>query len=294
MSGNQPTSAGKVTVSVLGARGMLGSDVVPCLRAAGYRVTESDLPECDITRREHVEAAIDGSDVVINCAAYTDVDGAERDPETAWAVNAAGPKILAGAAAEIDAYLVHISTDFVFDGTLARPYAPDDRPHPINVYGRTKLAGESGVLSTWPRSSVIRVQWTYGHAGRHFVSKFLARALACDELMMVDDQVGSPTWTRDVACALRALVVHQPAGIFHFAADGYATRFEVAEEILAACGLEHKTLQPCRTSDFDAPADRPLNSRFDCSDIDRLLDSPRPHWRMSLGEFLAREQGTVP
>jgi dTDP-4-dehydrorhamnose reductase len=287
----RPVQNNPQTVTVLGARGMLGSDLVPVLEQQGYRVRGFDLPECDITRPRDLEQALEHADIVINAAAYTNVDAAEKNKATAMAVNAEAPGQLGKLAAAAGIRVVHISTDFVFDGQLDRPYREDDPPNPLGVYGASKLEGERRLLSSGCAGLVVRIQWTYGRAGNHFISKFLERARGQDELKMVADQTGSPTWTRDVATALTTLLPQAPVGLLHFAARGYATRFEIAREILALHGLKNKELRPCRTADFPAAAARPLNSRFDCTRIDALLPAPRPHWRDSLRTFLDAAAG---
>ena len=282
------------TVVVLGARGMLGSDLVPALEQSGRQIRAFDLPECDITRAADLERALEQADLVINAAAWTDVDGAEKNPEAAYAVNAEAPGRLGELAARMGAYVIHISTDFVFDGRLDRPYREDDPPNPLGVYGATKFEGERRLLASGCAGLVLRIQWTYGRFGKHFISKFLERVRSGVPLMMVADQIGSPTWTRDVSAAIAALLPRRPTGLLHYAAGGYATRFEIAREILELRDLGDKPLQPCRTADFPAAAARPLNSRFDCTRVDALLPDPRPHWRDSLRKYLASEADFEP
>jgi len=272
-------------IAVPGGRGMLGTDVVAALSAAGFQPVPLDLPEFDLCRTADVERAVRGADAVVNCAAYTNVDGAESHPATAEAVNATAVGRLGEIAARHGRFVLHVSTDFVFDGTLDRPYTEADATNPVNVYGATKLAGEQALAASGCRSVIVRVQWTYGAAGNSFVSKLLSRARAGAELNVVADQVGSPTWTRDVAAALLALAERSVTGLYHYAAAGYATRFEVAAQILQECGLDCR-LAPCRTSDFPAAAARPLNSRFDCHRIDVVLGASRPDWRQALQAFL--------
>jgi len=266
---------------------MLGTDLCTALRGSGWQVTALDLPEFDITCADHLESALDGVGAVVNCAAYTNVDGAETQRVLAEAVNGCAPGVLGRLAAARGVYVLHVGTDFVFDGELERPYREYDEPHPLSVYGATKLAGEQAVLSSGCSSAVVRVEWTYGRAGANFVSKFLARATATDDLVVVADQVGTPTWTRDVAAVLCRFVDRRIEGLYHYAAAGYATRYEVAEAILALRGLGGKRLRQARTADVPAAARRPLNSRFDCTRIDALGLPPRPPWRAALKEFLA-------
>jgi len=275
-------------IAVLGGRGMLGTALAERLRSSGSEVAAHDLPEFDITDLSQLKSAVSNASAVVNCAAYTNVDGAEAEPDAAEAVNARAVSDLGRIAQQTDCYVLHISTDFVFDGKLERPYAEDDEPKPLSTYGRTKLAGERAVQASGCRCAVVRVQWTYGRGGRNFVTKLLERAASGTELRMVTDQTGSPTWTRDVSDCLAELLCTEPVGLFHYAARGYATRFEVAEFILRTCGIR-TPLQPCRTADFPAAARRPLNSRFRCDKIDSLLSRPRPVWQESLEEYLREE-----
>lgn len=275
------------SVAVLGGRGMLGTDLCALLRAAGQRVVALDLPECDITQPEPLARALEGVTAVVNCAAYTQVDGAEANAALADAVNHRAVRTLGALAGARGVYVLHISTDFVFDGELDRPYRETDPPRPLSVYGATKLAGEQALAASGCAHAVVRVQWTYGHAGRHFIGKILARAAATDELSVVADQVGSPTWTQDVAAALGVLLAGRSEGLYHYAAAGYASRCEVAAAVLALCGIRGKRVKPCRTADFPAAARRPLNSRFECTRIEALLPAPRPHWHAALGRYLA-------
>jgi dTDP-4-dehydrorhamnose reductase len=275
------------SIAVLGGRGMLGTDLCQALRAAGCRVTALDLPEFDITAADQTDRALTGVAAVVNCAAYTNVDGAEAHRELAAAVNERAVGQLGQLAAARGVYVLHISTDFVFDGDLDRPYRETDAPRPISVYGASKLAGEQALQAAGGAYAIVRVQWTYGRAGQNFISKFLNRADTTDDLAMVADQVGAPTWTGDVSAALLELLERRRKGLYHYAAAGYASRFEVAEAILAERGLRGKRLRPCRTADFPAAARRPLNSRFDCAAIDAVLARPRPHWRAALAQYLA-------
>ena len=272
------------TVAVLGARGMLGSETVPALRAAGFDVVALDLPEFDVADAARLAPVVAAADAVVNCAAYTNVDRAEAEPDLARRVNADAVAALGKLAARHDRYVLHIGTDFVFDGTLDRPYAETDTPQPLSVYGATKLAGDTALQATGCRHAIVRVQWTYGANGNHFIRKLAERAAQATELKMVADQVGAPTWTRDVARLLVAMVERRACGLFHYAASGYASRLEVAEFALRELGLE-RPLIPCRTADFPAPAQRPLNSRFDCRRVDALFPGFRRSWQDALREF---------
>ncbi len=273
-------------IVVTGGRGMLGTDLALELRRAGFEPVPLDLPEFNLCDPEQLRRAVADADAVINCAAYTNVDKAESEPALAAAVNAAAPGELGRLAAAAGKYVLHISTDFVFDGSGDRPWRETDTPAPLSVYGATKLDGEHTLAASGCRHAVVRVQWTYGGNGNHFIKKLLERAKAGGDIKMVDDQVGAPTWTRDVSRALVKLLKGQTAGLYHYAAAGYASRLDVAAFVLRELGLERRLL-PCQTADFPAPARRPLNSRFDCTALDTQLGPGfRRPWQEALREFI--------
>jgi dTDP-4-dehydrorhamnose reductase len=274
-------------IAVLGGRGMLGSDLVQACRQKGLNPIVYDLPEFDITDVDQVRQAVAGADMIINCAAYTNVDGSESQAELAYQVNAEAVGRLGTIARKADKWVLHISTDFVFDGSGDKPYAETDNPSPINTYGKTKLAGEQLLARSGCEYCIVRVQWTYGSAGNNFVTKLIQRAKSQQTLKVVDDQTGSPTSTIEVAKVICKLLQKKPEGIYHFASSGYVTRYGMAEFILEKLPMNIELL-PCKTSDFPSPATRPLNSRFDCSKITRLLDEPIRRWQDPLELFLRR------
>jgi len=279
-----PTQPGK-SIAILGGRGMLGSDLAAALAGAGHRVHAWDLPECDITQPSHLENALAGAEIAVNCAAFTNVDGAEDQPERVYAVNARAVSGLAESARRLNIFVVHISTDFVFDGEGVRPWREDDPPRPISVYGQTKLAGEQLLRDSGCRHLIMRVQWSYGRYGANFIAKILERAKTGAPLKIVADQIGAPTWTRDMSQAIGRLLDRQCTGLYHFANTGYAARFDVARFVLDRCKLPNQ-LTPCRTGEFPARAARPLNSRFDLSRIQAALDYPIRPWQDALAEYL--------
>ncbi len=268
---------------------MLGRDLCAVLAAEELAVDSLDLPEFDITDAAALKSAIAGAGAVINCAAYTNVDGAESNAALAERVNADAPGQLGKLAVAAGIPVLHLSTDFVFDGRLGRPYRESDPPCPLSVYGRSKLAGEQALLGSGAAAAVVRIQWTYGEHGRNFIGKLLEQAAQGRPLRVVDDQVGSPTWTMDVSRMLVSLLRLGATGLYHYAAAGYASRFEVAEFVRRELGLQ-VPLAPCRSGDFITPATRPLNSRFDCSRLDAIMESPRPHWQDAMRAFLRLHQ----
>jgi dTDP-4-dehydrorhamnose reductase len=249
--------------------------------------TVLDLPEFDITNEKHLTNALKDVDAVINCAAYTNVEKAESEAELAHKVNAEAVGKLGSAAKDAGVWVLHISTDFVFDGKSDRPYVETDTPNPINVYGASKLAGEELLVESGCRYCIMRVEWTYGSAGNNFVAKMIKLAKANRKLKVVDDQIGSPTATTEVAEAICKLLPKRPEGLFHFASAGYVSRFEMAKFIFDKLNMS-VDLSSCKTTDFPTVAARPLNSRFDCSKIKALLDEPIEPWQAPLGRFLER------
>lgn len=273
------------SITILGSRGMLGSDLALACELRGFKVTVLDLPDFDVTNTDQLQQAVNDADTIVNCAAYTNVDKAESEPELAYKVNAEAVGRLGELARKADIWVLHISTDFVFDGKSNTPYVETDPPNPINTYGASKLAGERLLLESGCQHCIIRVEWTYGSYGHNFVTKLIKRAKAGKKLKVVDDQTGSPTATTEAAKAVCSLLSKRPEGIFHFASEGYISRFDMAKFILEKLNIA-ADLSGCKTSDFVSPAKRPLNSRFDCSKIKPLLDEPVKPWQETLEQFL--------
>ncbi len=273
------------SIAILGGRGMLGTDLATACRQKGIAHEVFDLPDFDITDAGQLAEVIKNHREIINCAAYTNVDGAESHRELAYRINAESVERLGRLATKKSKYVLHISTDFVFDGRLDRPYVETDEPNPINEYGKSKLAGEQGLVESGCQSCIMRVEWTYGAAGNNFVKKLLQRAGDAGKLKVVDDQFGSPTATTEVAAAICDLLTKKPKGLFHFASAGYVSRFEMAKFIIDRLNLNVE-LQACKSSDFATPAARPLNSRFCCDEIAAILDKPIRPWQGPLEEYL--------
>jgi len=275
-------------VLVVGARGMLGTDLMELLsRDETVHPVGVDIAELDITDALSVEECLDreGPDIAINCAAFTDVDGCESQEGAARAVNALGPEFLARACAARGIRLVHVSTDYVFDGRKKEPYLPDDMPNPLSAYGRTKLAGERAVAAHCPDHLVVRTAWLYGEHGKNFVRTMLRLARERDRLRVVSDQVGSPTFTRDLAKLLRALALSDAVGVTHATNAGSCSWYEFAREIVRLAGLPAH-VQPIPASEYPTAAQRPANSVLDCSRTDRITGMARRHWREALAEFI--------
>lgn len=272
-------------VVILGGRGMLGTELAAACMRKGLEVRVLDLPEFDLTNPEHVKRAVRAGSAIINCAAYTDVDGAESNAELAHRVNGEAVGRLAEVARREGRWVMHFSTDFVFDGRLDRPYVETDVPNPINQYGRSKLAGEQFLRDSGGAHCIVRLEWMYGPYGNNFVTKLVQRARTGEALDVVNDQVGSPTATTEVAKVVCDLLRGRTEGLFHFASAGYVSRYEMAAFIFDRLGLKLR-LRPCHSGDYEAPAARPLNSRFDCRKIRPLLSEPVASWQEPLERFL--------
>lgn len=247
---------------VTGCAGLLGSDVVAVLAGHGERVTAAPRADLDITDPDAVDAALRGHDVVVNCAGWTAVDAAEGHEAAAFAVNAVGPALLASSARRQGARLVQVSTDYVFDGTATAPY-PEGQPlAPVSAYGRTKAAGEWAVRAELPDGHlVLRTAWLYGAGGRCFPTTIAGLLADGGPVDVVDDQVGQPTWSRDVAELVHHLVVRDvPAGIYHATAGGQASWFEFAREVARSAGHDPSSVHPTTTDRSGRRAPRPSYS----------------------------------
>jgi len=281
-------SADALDVVVLGGRGMLGTDLVGALRRhpAFDRVEVADLPEVDVTRLDPLLALLRRSrpDVVVNCAAFTDVDGCEGRPEHAFAVNAVGAGNAATAAEAVGAHIVHISTDYVFDGRKGAPYVEEDPPAPLSVYGKSKLEGEHRVAAV-SRWTIVRTAWLYGRHGDNFVHRILARAREKREILGVTDQVGSPTWTRDLSLALIAIIERGATGLFHAANAGACSRYEQICHMLRCADIPVE-VRPVDSAAFPRPAAIPPNSALDCSRLAKVTGHAMRPWRDALREYV--------
>ncbi len=277
-------------LGITGGRGMLGTDIKLLAEQEGFEPVIYDLPEFDLTDRALIDAMVAECDIIINCAAYTAVDKAEEEPEIAEAVNATAVANLAEAAKLADKYLLHISTDFVFGDDSNNPMDENFPTNPLSVYGATKLHGEKLLEKSGCKHGIIRIEWTYGRNGNHFISKIAELAEKLDQLNVIDDQIGSPTPTKYVAKAAICFIKNRTEGLYHFSSKGYASRYEVAKFILNELNI-NTPISPCSSSEFVTPAQRPKNSRFDCSEIDKVLDFKRPEWQNALKSFLTTING---
>jgi dTDP-4-dehydrorhamnose reductase len=288
----------KTNVVVIGGTGMLGGELVDALPRAGLKAIVSARPEMDITRPDTLKGALTGvaaAGLVINCAAYTAVDKAEAEPEAAYAVNRQGPANLAEECRRAGLPLIHISTDYVFDGKSTRPYREQDPVNPINVYGLSKEQGEEAIRSRLAQHFIVRTSWLYGTRGQNFVKTILRLGLEREELTVVCDQYGCPTWTFDLAaCLVRLsqLILSGSAnslwGTYHFCGKGPTTWFDFASAILAeaqtnqSAALRVARVLPVGTSQYPTAAPRPAYSVLDCSKIEAVLGFSPPAWSQSV------------
>lgn len=271
---------------VTGAGGALGTEL--CRALAGRQLTARTRAELDIADESAVRAAVAGHDVVLNAAAWTDVDGAESNKVGAFVVNAVGPGYLAAACAEHGATLVHVSTDYVFAGDATSPYREDDPPGPRSAYGRSKAAGEQAVLAAGGRAYVVRTAWVYGAAGGNFVKTIARLARDRDTIDVVEDQHGSPTWSRDLAHGLVALPRSTaPPGIYHYTNAGATTWCGLARAVFEELGADPRRVRPTTTDRFPRPAPRPAYSVLSTERWAAAgLPAPRP-WRVALATACA-------
>ncbi len=283
---------GKVSMRILiaGNKGQLGFDCFQLWRDH-HALRAADLPELDITRAESVARICDEfqPEIIVNCAAFTKVDACETDKATAWAVNADGPRRLAEYAARTNARLVHISTDYVFDGARPppQPYTEADPPNPVSYYGISKLAGEIAVRETLADHAILRTAWLYGINGNNFLRAILRQSVKKDRpaLKVVNDQHGALTWSFRLAQQIDALLQQWRPGTYHATAEGHGTWYDCARCFLQLMGSDCQVL-PCTTADYPLPAKRPANSILENKIFNELGINRMRDWREDLGDFV--------
>lgn len=266
-------------ILVTGANGMLGQDLCPILEDEGFEVVETDIDTLDITDIKNVEKVLgeEKPDYVVHCAAYTNVDKAEEDKETAHKINALGTKNLAQTCNSLDITMVYISTDYVFDGEKEGKYLPTDKTNPQSVYGATKCEGEQAVQQC-EKYYITRTSWLYGHHGKNFVETMISLKDK-EELKVVDDQVGCPTWTVELANGIVKIITEEmPFGIYQVCGSGQTSWYGFAKKIFELCNF-NVNLKPCTTQEFPRPAKRPKNSIMENSKLCR-------NWEVALKEYL--------
>ena len=280
-----------MNVLITGSKGMLAQDVMRVL-AGRYDIIAATHADLDIGNKDQTADFLCARKpaVVMNCAAYTSVDGCETNSARAFSANADGVKNLAHACQQAGIKLFHISTDYVFDGAKEGPYNEDDPPNPLSVYGQSKLAGEQYIQELLSSYVIIRTEWLYGSQGSHFVGKILQLARERGGLQVVNDQMGSPTWTEDLAHAIEALLQIPSQGIYHITNSGSCTWYDFARTILAYAGSSVR-VEPLDSVRLARPAKRPRNSVLDCAKFVRETGHILRPWERALDEYMKGQPG---
>ena len=273
-------------VFVTGVKGQLGYDVVKELETRGHTAIGVDIEEMDITDGDAVRRVVTQAnpDAVIHCAAYTAVDAAEDNEELCRRVNALGTKNIVKVCRDLDCKLMYISTDYVFNGQGTRPWEPDDKREPLNVYGQTKYEGELAV-ETLEKYFIVRIAWVFGVNGKNFIKTMLNLGKTRDSLTVVDDQIGSPTYTYDLARLLVDMIETDQYGRYHATNEGLCSWYEFACEIFRQAGIQIK-VSPVASSEYPSRAKRPMNSRMDKSKLQAMGFEPMPPWQDALRRYL--------
>jgi len=284
-------------ILLIGSNGQVGQELQQILPAYGNTITVA-RPVVDLAQPDSLHRVVQEyqPQIIINAAAYTAVDKAESEPELALAINGTAPGILAEAARKLGAFLIHISTDYVFDGKYSSPYGENHPTNPLSVYGKTKLAGEQAIREVGSNYIILRTAWVYGTYGKsNFVKTMLRLAAERPEIRVVADQIGSPTWAKDIAGTIAQIIPQltpEMTGIYHYTNSGVASWYDFALSIFEEAQhqgfpIHVKNVVPITTSDYPTPAHRPGYSVLDCARIATVLVNYAPHWRQSLRKMLA-------
>jgi len=279
---------------VTGSAGMLAHDLIPCLQGRGFEVIAPPEDKLDITNLSVVKAAVDNikPELIVNCAAYTRVDDAEKEEQQALTVNGLAVQNLCVLCQAHDIPLVHFSTDYVFDGTKASPYTIYDETKPINAYGRSKLLGEKYMLWLLSKFYLIRTSWLFGLHGKNFIETMLELGKKQKQVSVVTDQRGCPTWTRHLAETTVALVETGRYGIYHVTNSEPTTWFDFTKEIFRLSGINTK-VSPLTSEQYPRPAKRPLNGVLDPFPLKEVLGKEMPSWKEALKEYLQQRKETA-
>ena len=277
-------------ILVTGAMGQLGREISKLADSTEHTYIYTDVrahegvAELDVTDAEAVNAAVQGVDVIVNCAAYTDVNKAESDAEAAHKVNALAPAVLAEAAKAAGAMLIHVSTDYVFDGQANVPYTEDSVRNPLGVYGRTKMEGEDAIIKSGCRHLIFRTSWLYSTTGKNFFLTMSELTASKPELKVVVDQVGTPTYAYDLAYLITYIIEENLLdrnGVYNYSGEGVCSWYDFATEICSLMGHTCRIV-PCRSEEYPTPAERPHYSVLDKSKVKRDFGIEIPYWRQSL------------
>lgn len=281
-----------MNVLITGGKGQLAASLVDTLPKS-VRVFVPDESDFDLTAPEKMQAVIreNAPECIINTAAYTAVDKAESDPDTAYAINSEGAAKLAALCADAGVRLVQVSTDYVFDGNSSRPWKPDDEPRPLGVYGASKARGETRIRECLPGATIVRTAWLYSRYGGNFVKTMLGLLADRNELSVVDDQIGAPTWAANLARVLWHFALHPSGGTFHYTDAGVASWYDFATAIAEEAGalglIENPAkVVPTDTASFRRPAQRPAFSVLDCRSTHEYTGIAPMHWRVALRRML--------
>ena len=274
-------------ILITGSNGQLGTDFQKILDTENEEYIATDVDELDITNENKIADFLKNRDIdiIINCAAYNNVDKAEEEQEFCYKLNAYAPKYLAEAAQKTGAIFVTYSTDFVFDGFSRTPYTETDTPNPESVYGSSKLEGEKLVLSSYEKSFVIRTSWLFGLANKNFNTQIIEWSKNKRKLNIVDDQVSAPTYSYDLALYSWQLIKTKKFGLYHFSNDGVASKYDQAEYVLKKIGWQGE-LATAKTADFNLPAKRPGYSKLGCTKIKKTLGKEIPHWKDAIERYM--------
>lgn len=274
-------------VLVTGVKGQLGHDVIDELAKRGHNGVGVDIDEMDITDAGSVEKVISGADVeaVIHCAAYTAVDAAEDHVDVCRRVNADGTRYIAEMCKKLDLKMMYISTDYVFNGMGTRPWEPDDEREPLNVYGRTKCEGEWAVEENLNKFFIVRIAWVFGVNGRNFIKTMLNLGKTHDTITVINDQIGSPTYTYDLARLLVDMIESEHYGRYHATNEGLCSWYEFACEIFRQADMEVNVV-PVSSDSYPSRAKRPINSRMNRDKLDAMGFARLPSWQDALGRYL--------
>jgi dTDP-4-dehydrorhamnose reductase len=282
-------------ILVIGAKGMLGTDLSKVLystfrtnKHSEWEVLEWDIDDIDIREEKTTVTKIESfhPEIVINVAGYTDVDGCESNEEKAFAANAEGMKHVALGASKCRAKVVYLSTDYIFDGKKKEPYLEDDSANPLNVYGRSKWKGEQYVQELVEDALIIRTQWLYGRYGKNFVTSILGQAREKKVLSIVNDQIGSPTYSVDLSEAISVLLKYDARGVFHVANSDLCTWYTFGQAILKLSGMERVKVIPISSKELDRPAPRPPYSVLNCQKLKQVTGMMLRPWSEALKDFL--------
>ncbi len=275
-------------VLVTGVNGQLGHDVMGELKKRGHEAVGVDIEEMDITDAECVKRVMiqTAPDAVIHCSAYTAVDRAEEEVELCRRVNAEGTRNVAEVCAGLDCKLLYLSTDYIFSGEGERPWEPGDEPDPLNVYGLTKFEGEQEIKSRLNKYFIVRISWVFGVNGNNFIKTMLRLGRENGAVRVVDDQIGSPTYTYDLAVLLVDMIQTEKYGEYHASNEGICSWYEFAKEIFAAAGMNEVEVTPVSSEEFPAKAKRPKNSRMSKEELVKNGFNKLPSWQDAVKRYV--------